>query len=65
MAYSKTTWVNGTTRVNATNMNKIENGIEATAIVADGAEADLATHEIETSHKGGIVYAYKNIGGAL
>lgn len=27
MAYTKTTWVNGTTPVNATNMNKIEDGI--------------------------------------
>ena len=29
MAYSKTTWVNNETKLNATNMNKIENGIEA------------------------------------
>lgn len=27
MAYQKTTWVNGVTKVNADNMNKIENGI--------------------------------------
>lgn len=28
MAYSKTTWVNNQTKLNADNMNKIENGIE-------------------------------------
>lgn len=28
MAYTKTTWVNGTTPINATNLNKIEDGIE-------------------------------------
>lgn len=28
MAYSKTTWVNNETKLNAANMNKIENGIE-------------------------------------
>ena len=28
MAYSKTTWVNNETKLNAENMNKIENGIE-------------------------------------
>lgn len=28
MAYSKTNWVNNETKLNATNMNKIENGIE-------------------------------------
>lgn len=28
MAYSKTTWVNNETKLNADNMNKIENGIE-------------------------------------
>lgn len=28
MAYKKTTWVNNQTKLNATNMNKIENGIE-------------------------------------
>ena len=29
MAYVKTNWVNGLTSVNSTNLNKIENGIEA------------------------------------
>lgn len=28
MAYTKTNWVNGETPINATNLNKIENGIE-------------------------------------
>jgi hypothetical protein len=35
--YTKTTWVNGSSpAINATNLNKIENGIEA-AIVQDGS----------------------------
>ena len=29
MAYTKTNWVNGSTPINATNLNKIENGISA------------------------------------
>ncbi len=29
MAYTKTNWVNGTTPINATNLNHIENGIES------------------------------------
>jgi hypothetical protein len=38
-AYSKTTWVNGTTpAINATNLNKIEQGI-ADAVRKDGSEA--------------------------
>jgi hypothetical protein len=34
MSYTKTNWVNGTTKLNASNMNKIEDGIDnATPIV--------------------------------
>lgn len=40
MAYTKTNWVNGQTPINATNLNKIENGI---------AENDTAINNINTS----------------
>ena len=37
MSYSKQTWVNGSSKLNQTRLNHIEDGIEATAIVADDA----------------------------
>jgi hypothetical protein len=54
LAYTVTTWVNGTApAVNATNLNKIETGI---------SDNDTAITEKTV---GSIIYAYKNIGGAL
>lgn len=41
MAYSKTTWVNGSTPpINATNLNHIEAGIEACWIRWTGTQAE-------------------------
>ncbi|MDQ2983104.1 MAG: hypothetical protein M3R70_04140 [Actinomycetota bacterium] len=43
MAYSKTTWQEKITQVGPTNMNKLENGLEAAAAVADAAIPKPAT----------------------
>lgn len=37
MAYSPTTWTEGITKLGPTNMNKLEAGVQATAVVADAA----------------------------
>lgn len=42
MEYDKTTWINGVTKVNATNMNHLEEGVEAANEAADQAIAALA-----------------------
>lgn len=50
MAYSRTTWVNEETQLNARNMNNIEDGIqEAMAEAADAAAktADVTKMEID------------------
>ena len=39
MAYTKQTWTNGVSKLNATRMQHIEDGLEASALVADGAIA--------------------------
>lgn len=62
ISYIKTLWLNkipgvqAGTKVNATNMNKIEQG------VYDVTEAAKA---LENKSVGSVVYAYKNIGGSL
>ena len=54
MAYTVTTWVNGTApAVNATNLNKIETALSQN-------DTDITKKTV-----GSIIYAYKNIGGAL
>lgn len=62
ISYIKTTWLNKIpgvqtgTKVNATNMNKIEQGIY------DVTETAI---NLEKKSVGSVVYAYKNLGGAL
>lgn len=62
ISYIKTTWLNkipgvqAGTKVNATNMNKIEQGIY---------DVTEATKTLETQSTGSTIYSYKNIGGAL
>lgn len=41
MAYTKQTWTNGVSKLNATRMQHIEDGLEAAASTADTAEAAL------------------------
>jgi hypothetical protein len=73
MAYTKTVWVNSSApAINATNLNKIEDGIfnnDAAITTASGTVSTLTTnfnnHVLESSHVGGRFYAYKNLGGAL
>lgn len=45
MAYTKTTWVDGTTPLNATNFNKMENGIDAVTTSAAGIDTRVAALE--------------------
>ena len=54
MAYTKTVWVNNKApAINATNLNKIEQGIEDAQLTKAGVEAVL-TGEINThTHAGG------------
>lgn len=62
ISYIKTTWLNKIpgvqtgTKVNATNMNKIEQGIY------DVTESALS---LEKKAVGATIYMYKNAGGAL
>jgi hypothetical protein len=62
ISYIKTTWLNkipgvqSGTKVNATNMNKIEQGL---------FDVTEAAKTLETQSTGSVIYAYKNIGGAL
>lgn len=64
MAYTPTTWVNNVpgvtagTKVNATNMNKIEAGIQAAHELVEALAVSPAV-------LAGKLYMYKNIGGAL
>jgi hypothetical protein len=76
MAYSKTIWVNNSTpSINATNLNKIEDGIfDVTADLSSSVaslSSSIATLSSSVANidvgirAGSIVYAYKNFGGAL
>lgn len=56
--YTKTTWVDGTTKLSAANMNKIETGVEA-------ATNGVTAVENSPGINSGKIYAYKNIGGGL
>jgi len=58
MPYSKTTWVNNVTPLNATNMNHIEDGIgEAMQEAADNTTNIGDLSELETEDKSNIVNA--------
>lgn len=41
MAYNKTTWIDGQTKLNAENLNKIENGLESVSLDVDKIKQDL------------------------
>ena len=56
--YTETTWVNGSTKLSAANMNNIEDGITAVT-------NEVIAIEASANYAGGLIYAYKNIGGAL
>lgn len=76
MAYSKTTWVNNETKLNADNMNKIENGIETNSnnmpnginvdsnnyliLEHDGAEITGQTKKVKLEGGGTPVYKLVN-----
>jgi len=64
MAYIKTEWVNNSTKVNATNMNKIENGIEAAHNDIATVSEDVANvdERVESLENTSIVYADTNNG---
>jgi hypothetical protein len=47
MSYSPTSWIEKVTKLGPTNMNKLELGVQATAVVADAASA-LATAALPT-----------------
>jgi hypothetical protein len=59
MAYTKQTWTNGVSKLNATRMQHIEDGLEAAASVADTAEADAqnALQETIFDAKGDLIVA--------
>lgn len=48
MAYSKTNWVNNTTPINETNLNKIEQGIYDNSLVVDAVTNTLNPTDTET-----------------
>lgn len=54
MSYNKKVWINNQTKVNATNMNHIETGLEEAAAIADAAleAARVAGEDIEELHSG-------------
>ena len=59
MAYTKTTWVDGVTPVNASNMNKIEQGIYDVSPINEGTNGQVLTKtengaEWKTSQTGGV-----------
>ena len=41
ISYTKTNWVNNVTKLNADNMNHIENGIEAATVEIDALKSDI------------------------
>lgn len=55
MAYTKTNWVNGQTPINATNLNKIENGI------AENYTAIGTLSNLNTTNKSSLVSAINEI----
>lgn len=73
MTYTKTVWINSSApAINATNLNKIEDGIfdnDAEITTVSSSVSTLTTnfnnHVVESSHVGGRFYAYNSIGGAL
>ena len=67
MAYTKTTWVNGTTPVDATNMNKIENGISTldTGKLDKTAVVNTTTEAIANGKALNAVQNNPNIAGTL
>ena len=48
MAYSKTQWVNNTTPINDTNLNKIEQGIYDNSLIADAVIDTINPIDTET-----------------
>ena len=48
MSYTKTTWVNNTTPINETNLNKIEQGIYDNSLVVDAVTDKLNPTDTET-----------------
>lgn len=69
MAYTKTNWVNGTTPINATNLNHIEDGIEAVDTTTTMLTYNLVTgaNPIKTGIKvnGKDEYIYQQYVSAL
>lgn len=55
MAYTPTTWVEGTTKVGPTNLNHLETGLQASAVVADAA---IPKSTVTTA--GDVIYATGN-----
>lgn len=68
MPYTKTTWNSGAApAINASNLNKIEQGIYDAQNTADSASTS-ATSALSTANSANIaskIYQYKNLGGGL
>jgi hypothetical protein len=66
MAYSKTTWVNGSTApINATNLNKIESGIYDTDLAVQSAQGDITTIQGDVTTIQGDIVDIQNAIGAM
>lgn len=61
MAYSKQTWTNDSSKLNATRMGYIESGIEATAIVADAAIAPGAGEIVNADVNASAAISYSKL----
>ena len=59
ISYTKTNWVNNVTKLNADNMNHIENGIEAATVEINTLKSDLSTLSLGV-HTDGLVYIFIN-----
>lgn len=66
MAYEKTVWVDGTTKLNADNLNHIEDGLEEISnskadceVIAEGAFRSYSFAEL-SKYKFVIIYGYKD-----
>jgi len=57
MAYSPTNWINKVTTLGPTNLNKLENGVQATATVADAALPASQSPKLIYDAKGDILVA--------
>jgi len=57
MAYTPTNWVNKVTTLGPTNLNKLENGVQATATVADAALPASQSPKLIYDAKGDILVA--------